>query len=81
MKNGWTPERRKRQAEQIQGWKPWAHSTGPRTAKGKAKVARNANKGRSRQMLRELSRTLREAMRQQEEDIDVLTDNPAEWPK
>jgi len=72
MKNGWTPERRKRQAELIQNWKPWAHSTGPRTAEGKAKTARNADKGGSRQMLRELSRTLRAAMSEQQEEMADL---------
>ena len=29
MVNGWTLERRKRQAELIRQWKPWAKSTGP----------------------------------------------------
>lgn len=29
--NGWTPERRVRQAELIGNWKPWKRSTGPRT--------------------------------------------------
>jgi len=72
MKNGWTQERRKRQAELIKNWKPWAHSTGPRTAEGKAKTARNADKGGSRQMLRELSRTLRAAMSEQQEEMADL---------
>lgn len=72
MKNGWTPERRKRQAELIQNWKPWANATGPRTAKGKARTARNADKGSSRQMLRELSRSLRIAMREQSEVTDEV---------
>lgn len=43
--NGWTPERRARQAEAIRRWQPWARSTGPRTAEGKAVSARNADKG------------------------------------
>jgi hypothetical protein len=33
--NGWTPERRARQAEAIRKWKPWAKSTGPKTETGK----------------------------------------------
>ena len=33
--NGWTPERRKRQAEMIKNWKPWEQSTGPTTPEGK----------------------------------------------
>lgn len=58
MRNGWTPERRARQAEQIRIWKPWEHSTGPRTDAGRAAVSRNAWKGGHRQMLRELGRAL-----------------------
>lgn len=42
--SGWTPERRARQAEAIRSWKPWAKSTGPRTAAGKARAAQNAAK-------------------------------------
>lgn len=44
MANGWTPERRARQAEQILTWRPWERSTGPRTAAGKARSRRNADK-------------------------------------
>jgi hypothetical protein len=64
MANGWTPERRRRQAQLILRWKPWERSTGPRTPKGKARVARNADKGGTRPMLRELARALREQQRQ-----------------
>lgn len=60
MANGWTPERRARQAERIKMWKPWEHSTGPRTDAGKAAVARNAWKGGTRQMLRQMAQALRE---------------------
>lgn len=56
--NGWTPERRLRQAEAIKAWKPWEASTGPRSADGKARVARNAWRGGHRQQLRELARQL-----------------------
>jgi hypothetical protein len=45
MANGWTPERRARQAELIRTWRPWEKSTGPVTAKGKRKAAKNAMKG------------------------------------
>ena len=58
MANGWTTERRQRQAELIREWQPWKHSTGPRTAQGKARVARNAYKGAVRARLRELGRAL-----------------------
>ena len=60
MVNGWTPERRARQAALIRTWRPWEQSTGPRTDEGKAKVARNAFKGGWRDKLRELARVLRE---------------------
>jgi hypothetical protein len=40
--SGWTDERRARQAEAIRRWAPWANSTGPRTADGKAISSRNA---------------------------------------
>ena len=58
MSNGWTPERRKQQAERIRTWRPWASSTGPRSAEGKAKASRNAWKGGERAVLRELARLL-----------------------
>ena len=60
MSNGWTPERRARQAELIKTWRPWEHSTGPKSAAGKAVVAKNAWTGGTRQALRRLSRALRE---------------------
>jgi hypothetical protein len=60
MRNGWTPERRKRQSAQIQRWKPWERSTGPRTLAGKERIAQNAYKGSARPMLRALARALRE---------------------
>jgi hypothetical protein len=61
--NGWTEERRQRQRELIQRWKPWEKSTGPRTAEGKAKVARNSYKGGVRPLLRKLSKALKEQTR------------------
>lgn len=57
--NGWTPERRRRQAELIQRWKPWERSTGPTTAEGKERVAQNAYEGRARQLLRTLAKFLK----------------------
>ena len=59
MANGWTPERRARQAALIRTWRPWEQSTGPRSPEGKARVSRNGWKGGTRQMLRELGRALR----------------------
>ena len=58
MVNGWTLERRQRQAELIRNWRPWAKSTGPRTPEGKARVSRNAWQGGHRAQLRELSKEL-----------------------
>src|SRR5215212_2394722 len=39
---GWTLERRASQAALIRLAQPWRHSTGPKTAAGKARVAMNA---------------------------------------
>lgn len=41
----WTDAARAKQAAMIARWKPWQAATGPRTAAGKAKAARNADKG------------------------------------
>lgn len=56
MANGWTPERRARQAELIRTWKPWEQATGPKSSEGKERVAHNAWRGGHRQQLRELSK-------------------------
>lgn len=63
MANGWTPERRARQAELIRAWQPWAQSTGPTTPEGKAVVSRNAWQGGHRQQLRELSKLVNAEVR------------------
>lgn len=44
MANGWSLERRKRQAELIQRWRPWEKPTGPKTEAGKQRVSQNAFK-------------------------------------
>jgi hypothetical protein len=56
MASSWTPERRARQAALIRTWKPWERATGPRTPTGKATASRNAYKGGTWLLLRELSR-------------------------
>ena len=56
--NGWTETRRRQQAERIREWQPWKHSTGPRSPEGKATASRNAYKGASRPMLREIAQWL-----------------------
>ncbi|MGX0935887.1 MULTISPECIES: hypothetical protein [Cupriavidus] len=58
MANGWTPERRAKQAEAIRRWSPWKQSTGPRTAAGKATASKNAWNDGQREKLRELSRLI-----------------------
>ena len=68
MANGWTLERRAKQAERIREWRPWERSSGPKTEAGKAVVARNAWKGGTRQVLRELARALGE----QREGLDAF---------
>ena len=41
---GWSPERRARQAALIRGWAPWRRSTGPKTEAGKTRCSMNALK-------------------------------------
>lgn len=41
---GWDEKRRLKQADNCRATAPWRHSTGPRTAEGKARVSRNAVK-------------------------------------
>ena len=57
MANGWTRSRRARQAKAIHRWKPWLHSTGPKTPAGKAVVRMNSTKHgcRSAEMRAELA--------------------------
>jgi len=72
MVNGWTPERRKRQAELIRQWAPWAKSTGPKSQEGKAAVARNSWRGGHRQQLRELSKMVNAEIRHARELVASL---------
>ena len=55
----WTKEQREGLSEQVRRWKPWEKSTGPRTALGKAKVAKNPFKGGVRAQLRALAKALK----------------------
>ena len=71
-RNGWTPERRERQRQAIQRWRPWEQSTGPRTAAGKARVSQNAYRGGEWRKVRELSRALRELSRQHSALLDLV---------
>ena len=70
MLNGWTLERRRRQAELIRNWRPWEQSTGPKTPEGRLQVARNAWRGGHRQKLRELSTMVNEEIRQARDVVE-----------
>lgn len=60
-KSGWTDERRAKQCEAIQRWKPWEKSTGPKTPQGKLVVAAN---GRWAHLKRLTGRQLLKIIRQ-----------------
>ena len=70
--NGWTKERRARQAELIRGRQPWAKSTGPKSDQGKERVARNAWRGGHRQKLRDLVSMVNAEIRQAREMVAAL---------
>jgi hypothetical protein len=72
MANGWTPERRARQAEAIRRWQPWAKSTGPRTDEGKARAKMNGYRGGHWRELRELTRAMNALLRAQRDGIADL---------
>ena len=69
-RNGWTPERRKRQADKIQQWQPWTRSTGAKTPEGKAASSRNAYKGGAWREVRQAVKDLNAAMREQAALLD-----------
>lgn len=70
--NGWTLERRKRQAKLIKKWQPWQYSTGAKTAEGKTKVSQNAYKGGYWKELRALKKQTNDTLRKQSEWINQL---------
>jgi hypothetical protein len=76
MANGWTPERRARQAALIHTWKPWERSTGPRSAEGKARTARNGFKGGRWRIERDSLRELRRAL---ETQVDAIAEVVGGW--
>ena len=59
MANGWTLERKAKQSQLIQQWKPWERSTGAKSIEGKAVSSRNAFKGGLRPRFRKLSALLK----------------------
>jgi hypothetical protein len=69
---GWTIERRKKQARAIKTWRPWEYSTGPRTPEGKARSSRNADRGGHRRQWRAFSKFLNEQTGNQQEMFAVL---------
>ena len=81
-KAAWTAERRAEQAERIRQAKPWAHSTGPRTAEGKAVSSRNADKGMAdlRKSMREFKCHMRELREQAERLYGRFRDRPIASP-
>jgi hypothetical protein len=62
---GWSPERRARQAAAIHRWRPWASSTGPTSAAGKAITSKNALKASPiRRELLEIQAEIKQVLRQ-----------------
>jgi hypothetical protein len=79
MTNGWTQERKARQAILIQTWRPWEQSTGPKTLNGKVLISRNAYKGGARPVMRELSRLLRKQEQQEEPHLGSVLTLSNDW--
>jgi hypothetical protein len=72
MNNRWTQERKTQQAKIIQRWKPWERATGPKTADGKTKVARNAFKGEKRPLLRRSMAMLKRYFKGNQDFLDKV---------
>lgn len=70
MSNGWTIERRLKQAKLIQRWKPWEDATGPRTMGGKNRSSKNAYKTTSVRNINKAIRELKQALRKQKESMN-----------
>ena len=70
--NGWTPERRRRQAQAIHRWQPWTHSPGAKTPEGKATSARNAYKGGFTAQLRALKAQTNQMLKAQKNMVERL---------
>jgi hypothetical protein len=70
--HGWTDSRRQQQAQAIRRWRPWDHSTGPRTPAGKARCARNAYRDGVRAKTRQSMREFRELMAQMGALLDAV---------
>ena len=70
--HGWTPERRARQSQAIHRWQPWTHSTGAKTAEGKATSARNAYKGGFTAQLRVLKTQTNQMLKAQKDMVERI---------
>ena len=66
----WTTERRQRQSQLIQTWKPWERSTGPKTIEGKEVAARNSWKGGHRTKLRAIIQMVNMEIRQARDMVE-----------
>ena len=66
---GWTQARRVWQAAAIRQWRPWEQATGPRTPAGKARVARNADRGGQRRRERVMMQALRAGLSAQKDAL------------
>lgn len=66
----WTAEQRKQQSQKIGQWQPWQHSTGAKTAEGKARSSRNAYKGSLMQKIKLLSKQLNTVLREQKQVLN-----------
>jgi hypothetical protein len=67
--NGWTVARGATQATAIHRWRPWERSTGPRTPDGKARSARNADRGGQWRRERVMMRSLRAGLGTQQDAL------------
>lgn len=75
---GWPPARRKAQAERIRTQKPWLHSTGPRTIKGKQRTRLN---GLKHNMRSAAMRRLRRALQKQRYYMRLLEGDFVKGPQ
>ena len=69
----WSLEQRAQQAAAIRNWSPWESSTGPNTPRGKAVVARNADKDGQRQQVRAESKRVNEILRRHRDMLVEVT--------
>lgn len=72
--NSWSEERRRKQAERCRANRPWAHSTGPKSAAGKEASSQNALKHGARS---EAFKTLRKALKENQKILEIISQDPA----